>query len=457
VLAVPGLALAAYAAFAPLSPASKVIWGLAAVNVLLLTASLVAQPALLPGRKQAVATKVSHELLRRGLDVVEPSDVADLAADILREHGIASRLVVALEHEPQKIFLHGGDEQDGAIVSAWGGSLVSGSGRVPNGAPAAPSLDELCPRLGCNVVLPLERSGARFGVVFVAARSSWLQVHSLWLETASYLSFLLQNRPVVGAVKAVPGSLELATSLQHGLMPPARVTCIPAVDCYGTIRLTPHGGGDVWTAHPLGSDKLLVFVGDVTGHGPGAAVLSVAVKGTVDAVAMLDGVRLGLEALFREVDLVVRSVGNEQCIMSAVATVVDMTERSITFANAGHPWPVLVSRDEAGATARQIDVGTGGLLGTDDFAVEARTFPLVRGAKYVLYTDGIPEAAREDRICFGNRRLGEALVATAGERPEKVAESLLARVDEFVRGRQLSDDVTVVVVETKAGAEATPA
>ncbi|HYN15534.1 MAG TPA: GAF domain-containing SpoIIE family protein phosphatase [Terriglobales bacterium] len=117
--------------------------------------------------------------------------------------------------------------------------------------------------------------------------------------------------------------------------------------------------------------------------------------------------------------------------------VLDPIRRTLTFANAGHPWPLLV--DSAGA--RPIPTRDGIPLGLSPGRYSEETVPLAPGARLLFYSDGITEATdgRED---YGTDRM-----VTHLSRPDTCAETLLEEVRAFCRGT-FADDATVILVRS---------
>ncbi len=115
--------------------------------------------------------------------------------------------------------------------------------------------------------------------------------------------------------------------------------------------------------------------------------------------------------------------------------VLDPARRTLTFANAGHPWPLLVDRQGA----RSIPTGEGIPLGLSPGKYSEETVTLAPGARLLFYSDGITEASdgRED---YGTDRLISHL-----SRSDTCAETLLDDVRAFCHGA-LADDATVMLV-----------
>jgi len=115
--------------------------------------------------------------------------------------------------------------------------------------------------------------------------------------------------------------------------------------------------------------------------------------------------------------------------------VLDPAQRTFTFANAGHPWPLLV--DKAGA--RSLPTQEGIPLGLSPGRYSEETVTLAPGARLLFYSDGITEASdgSED---YGTERLVSHL-----SRSDTCAETLLDDVRAFCHG-SLADDATVILV-----------
>jgi sigma-B regulation protein RsbU (phosphoserine phosphatase) len=115
--------------------------------------------------------------------------------------------------------------------------------------------------------------------------------------------------------------------------------------------------------------------------------------------------------------------------------VLDPARRTFTFANAGHPWPLLMD----GEGARFIPTRDGFPLGLSPGRYSEETVTLAPGARLLFYSDGITEASngRED---YGADRLISHL-----SRADTCAETLLDDVRAFCRG-SFADDATVILV-----------
>jgi serine phosphatase RsbU (regulator of sigma subunit) len=432
----PAVAVAAYAAFVPLAPADRVIAVTVAANLAVI-ACFVVLPLAIRAPKNALG-QVPSSLLAVGMTAVDATEVVDELDELLRTANLADRLLVVLRDAQGQLVLHGGDESDGEILVEWHGELTGSDGSA---------LAALGRSLGCDRVVALDHGRQLRGVAFVRQLPGVDLPPRAWETLANHLSFLLINRRLTAALERVPASLATATSLQHALMPSPGTVRTAGILHHSVVRLTANCGGDTWTLRELGEGCLLVFIADATGHGPAAAVLSVAVKGVVDGLAMTLGTSLRLKELFAAVDSTVRRIGQQRYIMSALAMIIDLGENTVTIANAGHPRPFLMVPTDRAAPIRQVETGVGSLLGTGAQLPEVRTFTAEPGTRWVLYTDGISEASVPMGPHFGHRRFRDALARAQDGLVQDVARSVFADVDQHTRNRPLDDDAVLVVVE----------
>jgi sigma-B regulation protein RsbU (phosphoserine phosphatase) len=115
---------------------------------------------------------------------------------------------------------------------------------------------------------------------------------------------------------------------------------------------------------------------------------------------------------------------------------------SLTYSNAGHNAPVLVSRDGV----RRLETG-GLVLGLFEESIwQEETLTLSPGDVIVAFSDGVSEALNEAGDEYTDDRLLASVEAHRGRSPQELLDGLLADVRQFCGRATPSDDVTIVVV-----------
>ncbi|MFD5426619.1 SpoIIE family protein phosphatase [Streptomyces sp. NPDC127084] len=196
--------------------------------------------------------------------------------------------------------------------------------------------------------------------------------------------------------------------------------------------------GDWYDAIDLPNDRFTVVVGDVVGHGLGAATVMGMLRSALSAaVRAAAGPAQALEVL----GLYARSVEGALAA-TAVAALVDCRSRVIVYSSAGHPPPVLMHRD---GTCQLLDQATDPPLGARPEHVPRPQADIAyrQGDTLLLYTDGLIER-RDMDVDTALTRLTDTLAQScAGLGPERLADTVLARLGVSHGAR---DDIALVVV-----------
>ncbi len=197
-------------------------------------------------------------------------------------------------------------------------------------------------------------------------------------------------------------------------------------------------GGDWFEATPLPDGRVLIAIGDVLGHGLQAAAGMAQLRNALLGIAYTgaDAARV-LECL----NLVAFHGHDESLTATAAVGHFDPVRRTLSWARAGHPPPVLVR----GGRATELVNDDGTTLGASlDPGYVCKTLPLAPGDRLILYTDGLVER-RADRA--GDREdllLAAARRGAAGS-PEEHLETLLS-----VLHTNPEDDTCVIVLHVES-------
>ncbi|MCG6493869.1 SpoIIE family protein phosphatase [Kitasatospora sp. A2-31] len=187
-------------------------------------------------------------------------------------------------------------------------------------------------------------------------------------------------------------SEQLALRLQQAILPaeppPLGATGLSAAVRYRPAAKRDRVGGDWYDVLPLPDGQVLLAVGDVAGHGVGAATGMVALRHSLRGLAVTGA---GPGRLLEWANtLALREPG--QVTATAACALYDPAAGEIRWARAGHLPPILLGADGA----HVLPLPHGVLLGAmEDAEYEEYTTRLVSGEVLLLYTDGLVE--RRDR------------------------------------------------------------
>lgn len=254
--------------------------------------------------------------------------------------------------------------------------------------------------------------------------------------------------------------MSLARSVQQAMLPPHSLERFAALKVTGYCAPASSCGGDWWMWHKLSGDRMLVVVGDATGHGIHSAMIASTARGAVEALAALGEELLTPEQVLRAIDSAIRNVGEHHVLMTAFAALFDARTGALAYANAGQNFPYVVRRDDGDVLGEAAILATGGNpLGDRQIPLEIRSGQrqLAPGDVFVCFTDGLVERANPAGALFGDRRLLRALrnQPVRGEQALlALRERVVAAMEEHAAGGEASDDVTLVMCQYDPAAAA---
>jgi len=241
-------------------------------------------------------------------------------------------------------------------------------------------------------------------------------------------------------------SLTVAMEVQQHLLPGAAPS-VPGFDIDGRSAYCDETGGDYYDFLDLvdiDPGKVGLAVGDVTGHGIGAALLMA--SGRAVLRSHVNTLGEDLPALFDTLNRhLVRDTGDAR-FMTLFYGVLDGPARSLRWCSAGHD-PAVWYRASTGAM--EMLTSTGVPLGMlDGMAYEPGAPAILAAGDVVAITsDGVREARNEAEEEFGMERLCKVVAAHAPASASDICSAILRAVNEHIGSGSQEDDVTLMVIK----------
>jgi serine phosphatase RsbU (regulator of sigma subunit) len=173
-------------------------------------------------------------------------------------------------------------------------------------------------------------------------------------------------------------------------------------------------GGDWYITADMPDGHVLIAIGDVGGHGLAAAAGMARLRGALAGLAITGSPPQRLVGWLNEL---VHHVAPEHTA-SVVAGYFDPVTLTFTWAQAGHPPPLLIR----GPVVRPLERPAGVLLGAGTEEYSAATIGLNPGDLLLLYSDGLIE--RRDRSLDDGLEALQAAVAGIDD-PERAIDTAL--------------------------------
>ncbi|HSM52471.1 MAG TPA: PP2C family protein-serine/threonine phosphatase [Thermoanaerobaculia bacterium] len=302
--------------------------------------------------------------------------------------------------------------------------------------------------LGSDAELARALPGMATGAFFVNGGAA---ATGIWLSRRQRREFrerFVRDQGRERERRRMRGELADARAIQLAMLP-AHLPAVSWAEAEASSVPASEVGGDYYDAFliagplgdPLARGGLALVVGDVAGHGVASGLMLSGVRSCL--YLLRDELAHPLPVIAR-LNEVVREFRVERLFMSLLLARLS-PDGDLLLVSAGHP-PALLARRAGGAVERlgapAPPLGT--QLPASFSECRAR---LVPGDLLLLYSDGVPETAREDGERFGDERLARALARQLDGRP--AWESVAALGEELARFRGSApqeDDVTLLAL-----------
>jgi sigma-B regulation protein RsbU (phosphoserine phosphatase) len=245
------------------------------------------------------------------------------------------------------------------------------------------------------------------------------------------------------ALASMKEQVKLAAQIQQDLLPKTP----PLIDGYDLCASSTAAlvvGGDYYDFIPLGSGRISICLGDVSGKGLPASLLMANLQATLRGQSALE--TPVAVTVTRSNLLLYRSTDPEKFATLFVG-VLDPASGGISYCNAGHERPMLFRSD---GTIERLTEGGLALGVLEEFPYTEGSAALAPGDFLVLYSDGIPEAADELGNFFGEERLVASIREHGALGAAQLMDSIIDAVRRHEQGAARADDLTIVIVKRLA-------
>ncbi len=240
--------------------------------------------------------------------------------------------------------------------------------------------------------------------------------------------------------------LEVARTIQETLVPTDQPVHKNNCNFAGYFLPASQCGGDWWTWHELVGDKLLIVVGDVTGHGVPSAMITAAAKAACDVARSQSNDNVTVSQLLEIMNYAIFESAKRKFVMTCFASIIDTNKRTITYANAGHNFPYLYRIGEDGKGEFGSLMIRGNRLGDlRESKYEEKTTDLAPGDILVWYTDGIVECENAAGEEYGEKRFRASVRRAAALEPGEIRDAVVADAGAFFGETPRKDDITMVI------------
>ena len=252
----------------------------------------------------------------------------------------------------------------------------------------------------------------------------------------NYTNEYIENISTIeGEKQRIETELNIAEKIQKSNLPTKSIKNNDYHIC-GYSKPAKEVGGDFFDYYKIDDDNLAIIIGDASGKGVPAALLSIITQAIIKQIIKTE----------KDPAKVLHLLNNQLCekntemmFITLWLGIYNKHTKSINFSNAGHDPPLI----NKGNGYEEIKMNSGIVLGIiEDFEFEREEIPAFD--KLILYTDGVTDAKSIDNEFYSEERLINTL-NSADDGTEIV--TLLQDIYKFAQGAEQFDDMTLVFLE----------
>lgn len=257
--------------------------------------------------------------------------------------------------------------------------------------------------------------------------------------------------------------LETARMVQSTFFPKTDVSK-PHLSVTGSYQPATECGGDLWGHYTVRENVELIFIADAMGHGAPAALVTAIAYAVCQSVSTMLQENAPIDPspaiLLKRLNKIIYDAVAGKISMTFFAAIFDFNTGKITFANAGHNFPFILSPDKSdprlSRSAKNMGHPTGAItltlqgnpLGVEpESEFKEKSIDLKAGDKLVFFTDGLIENSLKGHEPLGRKLLIETACQLGLENIDIVRQHIQEKGASIFGTQNLSDDVTIVVAE----------
>jgi sigma-B regulation protein RsbU (phosphoserine phosphatase) len=238
--------------------------------------------------------------------------------------------------------------------------------------------------------------------------------------------------------------VEIARQVQAELLPSGTAALEPLVVA-AAYRPAEQVSGDFYDAFNLGDGRIAMVMGDVSGKGVPAALVTGVMHGAIRSCPWSES-KSAHERESERLNLLLCEHTSGARYATMLWCYYEPLTHLLCYVNAGHYPPLLIGDRGHGPAIVRLDAGGGPVLGIlPEARYEQARCEVCPGDVLVLYSDGLTEATDPAGEEYGESRLRELLATTDARSPDAIRDAILASASVFLAGAPLRDDLTLLV------------
>ncbi|WP_055075614.1 PP2C family protein-serine/threonine phosphatase [Pseudanabaena sp. 'Roaring Creek'] len=206
-------------------------------------------------------------------------------------------------------------------------------------------------------------------------------------------------------------------------------------------------GGDCYDFYWLDSDNLAIYLLDTSGHGIGAALLSISILNLLRSQSFGKDAFYKPSTILTELNRAFQMSQHNGRYFTMWYGVFNRSQRKLTYANAGHPHGILLSGDPQSPQIQKLpslDMPLGFFPAIHYMSSEI-SIPL--DSKLYIFSDGIFEVHQDNGKKWGTIKFFDFLISKFSKGEEVNADQVLQQIRVTTPQANFDDDVSLLTID----------
>jgi len=250
----------------------------------------------------------------------------------------------------------------------------------------------------------------------------------------------IQNRILEAENSRKTKELEDARKLQLSILPKTFPQFVN-LEIAARMRTATEVGGDYYDYHISNDGTITIVIGDATGHGTKAGIMTTLIKSLFDTMAHT----FFIPDFFNHCTRIIKKMNFGNLFMALA--VVKIKSYRLVASSAGIP-PMLYYN----STKKEVEeiILKGMPVGAvNDFSYQQQTNDIKPGDTILLLTDGFLEMFNNKKEMLEFERVKEIFLESAEKSPEEILDYLFKAADQWLENVTQEDDITFLVIKIK--------
>jgi len=245
--------------------------------------------------------------------------------------------------------------------------------------------------------------------------------------------------------RALERDLSIAEKIQISMLPPidGPLDKIPELDIYCAVKPAKGVAGDFYDYFFIDDDRLFFVLGDVSGKGIPASLFMVKTI-TLLQIEARSGKTPG--EIFTAVNDQLTFRNEEGMFVTGICGSINIKTGEAILCDAGHHEPLTnIGSGDYYYTGLKKNMPLGILIGGKPY--ESTYFNLKIGESFILYSDGLPEAANSSGKMLGNEIIAVELEGCGNKNSSILANRIWSFYNNYTHNTNFNDDVSLFILK----------